>query len=424
LVGGLAGDMFIAALLDAFPEHESAVTTAIEALSTEIPVLSALRAFKDDVLQGRQFCVSAAARTGARAPLLPSAHAHSHTSWAHIRRRLEEASLSPAVIAHALRIFTLLAEAEATVHGIEVEQVSFHEVGAWDSIADIVGAAALIEALGVSHWSSSPVPLGSGRVATAHGMLPVPAPATAQLLTGMTLIDDGVGGERVTPTGAAILRYLCQPRASGAPLARTRRLIATGTGFGSRRLPGLSNHVRVLCFEPALEAPVQRRIEVLEFEIDDQSSEDLAAGLDRLRTHAGVLDVTQSPVFGKKGRIMIHVQVLARAAQAEAVIDACFRETTTLGLRQRSVQGIGLERHMQEVQIDGQRLRVKVAKRPGGCTAKAESDDMLSQTQAGRAALRRRAESQALKVEALKSDASNGGAPKIDALNIEQLSDA
>ncbi len=404
LVGGLAGDMFIAALLDAFPEHERAVTSAIQTVSSELPVACVLRAFKDDVLQGRQFCVSAAARSGARAPFLPAADAHSHTSWAHIRRRLEEAALSPAVIAHAIQIFTLLAEAEATVHGIEVEQVSFHEVGAWDSIADIVGAAALIEALCVSHWSTSPVPLGSGRVATAHGVLPVPAPATARLLTGMTLIDDGVGGERVTPTGAAILRYLCPPRASGTSPSRTRKLIASGTGFGSRRLPGLSNHVRVLCFEPALEAPAQRRIEVLEFEIDDQSSEDLAAGLDRLRTHAGVLDVTQSPVFGKKGRIMIHVQVLARAAHAEAVIDACFRETTTLGLRRRSVQGIGLERHMHHVQVDGQSLRVKVAKRPGGCTAKAESDDMLSHTQAGRAALRRRAESEALKIEQL-SDA-------------------
>jgi uncharacterized protein (TIGR00299 family) protein len=403
LVGGLAGDMFIAALLDAYPEHEPAVTAAIQTVCTDIPVACALRAFKDAVLQGRQFGVSAVSPTHARTPFMPAAHTHSHTSWAHIRRRLEEAGLPPAVSVHAIGIFELLAEAEAWVHGIEVEQVSFHEVGAWDSIADIVGAAAIIDALGVGYWSSSPVPLGSGRVTTEHGVLPVPAPATARLLTGMTLIDDGVGGERVTPTGAAILRYLCPPHALGSP-SRIRKLIASGTGFGTRRLAGLSNHVRVLCFEPALEAPAQRRIEVLEFEIDDQSAEDLAAGLDRLRKHDGVLDVTQSPVFGKKGRIMIHVQVLARAAKVEAVIDACFRETTTLGLRQRSVRGIGLERHIKEVQIEGRGLRVKVAKRPGGCTAKVESDDLLSQSQAGRSALRRRAEGEALKLEPL-SDA-------------------
>jgi uncharacterized protein (TIGR00299 family) protein len=414
LVGGLAGDMFIAALLDAFPEHEAAVTAAIATVSGEYPVACALRAFEDEVLYGRQFIVSSASpqgvRTGTPFSAAAQANSHSHTSWAHIRRRLEDAPLSPAVIGHALQIFKLLAEAEAKVHGIEVAQVSFHEVGAWDSIADIVGAAALIEALGVSHWSASPVPLGSGRVATAHGVLPVPAPATAQLLTGMTMVDDGVAGERVTPTGAAILRHVCPPRAACQPRAesppheigapsRVKTLIASGTGFGSRRLRGISNHVRVLCFEPTAEAAEPRRIEVLEFEIDDQSSEDLAAGLDRLRRHGGVLDVTQAPVFGKKGRIMIHVQVLARAAQVESVIDACFRETTTLGLRQRSVRGIGLERHMHEVQIEGQRVRVKVAKRPGGCTAKTESDDVLSQTQAGRAALRRRAESEVLNAQ-------------------------
>ena len=434
LVGGLAGDMFIAALLDAFPQHQAAVAAAIETVSADMPVACALQACTDDGLTGRRFHVSAAlsagsaARSGsaalsrtacsataspATAPIpfaSPPAKSHSHATWAGIRRRLQDAPLPAAVIAHAIEIFQLLAAAEAAVHGIEVESVVFHEVGAWDSIADIVGAAALIEALRVSRWSASPVPLGGGRVATAHGVLPVPAPATARLLIGMTTIDDGVGGERVTPTGAAILRYLCPPSTCGtgagrAEQTRSRKLIATGTGFGSRRLPRLSNHVRALCFEPLAESPAAagasvpaaRGIEVLEFEIDDQSGEDLAAGLDRLRAHGGVLDVTQAPVFGKKGRIMIHVQVLARTAQVDAVIDACFRETTTLGLRQRTVRGVGLDRHMRDVDIEGQRVRVKVADRPGGRTAKAESDDVLSHgCHAHRAALRRRAESEAL----------------------------
>jgi pyridinium-3,5-bisthiocarboxylic acid mononucleotide nickel chelatase len=405
LVGGLAGDMFIAALLDAFPIYESKVLEAIRAASTEVPVACALIPFKDDVLQGRQFHVSSIPGARARIPFVPMARAHSHTSWADIRSRLEKAALPSALIGHALQIFKLLADAEAWVHGIEVESVSFHEVGAWDSIADIVGAAALIEALGVTHWSSSPVPLGSGRVMTAHGVLPVPAPATARLLTGMTTVDDGVPGERITPTGAAILRYLCPPTEARAAQSRIRKLVACGTGFGSRALPRLSNHVRVMCFEPVAEALSPRRIEVLEFEIDDQSPEDLAAGLDRLRGHPGVLDVTQAPVFGKKGRMMMHVQVLARATEVEAVIESCFRETTTLGLRVRAVQGVGLERRTHDVDIDGQRLRVKIAKRPGGRTAKTESDDVLSHSNhARRAALRRRAESEALKIEQL-SDA-------------------
>jgi uncharacterized protein (TIGR00299 family) protein len=407
--------MFIAALLDAFPKHEAAVSAAIQAVSSEYPVSCALLPHKDEVLQGRRFSVNAAAVTiravDLRVPFATGVPSHSHTSWADIRRRLQAAPLTPALMEHAIGIFTLLAEAEAAVHGIAVEHVSFHEVGAWDSIADIVGAATLIHALGVSRWSTSPVPLGGGRVATAHGVLPVPAPATARLLTGMRTVDDGVGGERVTPTGAAILRYVCPPpevdsRPPRAAPSRVRKLVATGTGFGTRSLGQISNHVRVLCFEPERDAPAPRRIEVLEFEVDDQSPEDLAAGLDRLRKHDGVLDVTQAPVFGKKGRIMIHVQVLARAAQAEAVIDACFRETTTLGLRQRTVQGIGLERHMREVEIEGERLRVKVAQRPGGRTAKAESDDLATHSQARRAALRQRAESAALAAAAAQAAAA------------------
>jgi uncharacterized protein (TIGR00299 family) protein len=405
LVGGLAGDMFIAALLDAFPDHEGRVLSAIEAVSKESPIVCALSVFQDGVIRGRQFRVRCLSPVNQRTPFLAASDAQLHTSWACIRTRFENAALPPAVIGHALGIFTLLAEAEAWVHGIEVERVAFHEVGAWDSVADIAGAATLIDALGVSHWSASPVPLGGGRVSTAHGILPVPAPAAARLLMGMTTLDDGVGGERVTPTGAAILRYLSPPGERCTASSRARKLVAAGTGFGSRALPQLSNHVRVLCFEPALGPPIQRRIEVLEFEIDDQSGEDLAAGLDRLRAHVGVLDVTQSPVFGKKGRIMIHVQVLASAAHVEAVIDACFRETTTLGLRQRGVHGIGLGRHVREVNIEGQHLRVKIADRPGGCTAKAESDDVLVHADhARRAALRRRAESEALKAEQL-SDA-------------------
>ena len=397
LVGGLAGDMFNAALLDAFPEHEPAVLAAIEAC-LGAGVCCALTAHTDRVLRGRRFHVRLMAPPTTRAPQTEVV-GHSHASWAEIRALIAAAPLSPAVIAHAIQIFQLLADAEAYVHGIDVEAVSFHEVGAWDSIADIVGAATLIDVLALHRCTSSPIPLGSGRITTAHGVLPVPAPATARLLAGMTVLDDGVAGERVTPTGAALLRYLCPPSAPSRA-AHARKLLASGTGFGSRQLPGLSNHVRVLCFESVADGQTLRRIEVLEFEVDDQSGEDLAVGLDRLRSHPGVLDVTQAPVFGKKGRIMIHVQVLARATQVEAVIEACFRETTTLGLRRRAVTGVGLDRQIREVPIEGTVVRVKVSDRPGGRTAKTESDDILAHSDhAHRAALRRRAESEALAAE-------------------------
>jgi pyridinium-3,5-bisthiocarboxylic acid mononucleotide nickel chelatase len=401
LVGGLAGDMFIAGLLDAFPEHETAVLSAIECISEAHPVTCSLQPHADRVLSGRRFVVESFTKYIGHIPFAfpPS---HEHTDWRSIRHRLQEAQVDEAVRCHAIAIFELLAQAEASVHGVAVDEVMFHEVGAWDSIADIVGAAVLIDALGAARWTTSAVPLGSGRVRTAHGLLAVPAPATTALLMGMATLDDGVAGERVTPTGAAILRYLCPPQLPNmeAAVARSqvRILRRSGNGFGSRVLPGLSNHVRVLCFDTAeaIEGG-HREIDVLEFEVDDQSGEDLAAGLDRLRAHPAVLDVTQSPVFGKKGRMMVHVRALVRHGCMNEGIEACFRETTTIGLRHSRVRGIGLKRSIEEVMVDGLPLRVKIAERPGGRTAKTESDDVLTHSDhARRAALRARAERQAL----------------------------
>ncbi len=398
MLGGIAGDMFIAALLDAFPQHERRVLDAIAMLADDFPVDCQLLAYTDSIVRGSRFRVEASTRR------VGTAHgglgqAHAHTSWRAIRERLHSAPLSAAVRAHCLGMFQLIADAEAEVHGVVADAVAFHEVGAYDSIADIVGAATLIDAVGASRWTTSPAPLGRGRVMTEHGWLPVPAPATALLLRGQETIDDGFPGERVTPTGAAILRYLCPPsseEASGGPAVRT--LCASGIGFGSRSIRGLSNHLRVLCFaanDTARSSP--RDIHVLEFEIDDQSGEELAAGLDRLRAHSGVLDVMHAPVFGKKGRMMASIRVLARQPSLSEVTEACFRETTTIGLRHRLVQGIGLERKIKDVSVEGQRLRVKLVTRPGGPTAKAESDDVLPhEGHSRRSFLRRTAERMAL----------------------------
>ena len=138
------------------------------------------------------------------------------------------------------------------------------------------------------------------RIRSVHGLLPVPAPATAILQEGFLTIDDGVAGERVTPTGAAILRHLCDPSDQAR---EPRRLVGSGYGFGARRMPGLSNCLRVLAFETLDAHPAQEKIVVLECEIDDQTGEDIAHAVDHLRAHAGVLDVVQAPAFGKKGRM-------------------------------------------------------------------------------------------------------------------------
>lgn len=417
LLGGLAGDMFIAALLDAWPQHESRVREAIDMTRGPLPVCCALVTHQDHVLRGSRFDVLLTASPPQPKSLQGGSH-HEHIAWKTIRSRLLNSPLPRRVCRHAVHIFELLAAAEAQVHGVAADAVEFHEVGAWDSVADIVGAATLIDALEVTRWTCSAVPLGSGRVATAHGILPVPTPATARLLLGMPTIDDGVPGERVTPTGAAVLRYLMPPDAATTtrqPHAKT--LLATGTGFGSRMLPGLSNHVRALCFERSLQSasdraqdggPVRaapRRLRVIEFEVDDQSGEDLATGLERMRSQEGVLDITQAPVFGKKGRMTVHVRVLARAEQLQSIVAACFAETTTIGLRHHEVEAVGLEREILEATVDGQILRVKVVDRAGRPSAKTESDDVRGHpNHQRRAALRRRAEAQVLSRRTNESD--------------------
>ncbi len=382
--------MFAAAMLDAFPQLASDTLAAVGRVA---PVGCELLPHNDGVLRGRRFHVTREKTDG---------HGHAHRHWSAIRSHLLAADLAPAVRDHAISIFTHLAEAEAEVHGIAVADVAFHEVGAWDSIADIVAAAALIVGSGATSWQVGALPLGSGRVQTAHGLLPVPAPATAILLRGFETLDDGIPGERVTPTGAAILRYLREHAGGAAP--RRRVLGRTGLGFGTRKLPGLSNCLRVLVFDAVEEAVGgHRELAVIEFEVDDQSPEDLAMGLDRLRAHQDIFDVVQMPVFGKKGRMMMHVRALARVDAVDAAIAACFRETTTIGLRHHVVFGAALQRDVREVEVDGTKVRVKRVDRPGGRTAKAEADDaMAHETHARRASLRRRAERLALSDDAAK----------------------
>lgn len=385
-LGGVAGDMFLAAMLDAFPDLETGVLASIAAVLGE-EARCRLVEHNDGVFRGHRFVVETH-RHG---------HHHDHHDWTAIRARLEAAPLEAAVRKHAIAIFTGLAEAEARVHGVTPDDVTFHEVGAADSIADIIGAAHVVAGVGAEAWTVSALPLGSGRVRTDHGLMPVPGPATALLLEGFAFVDDGAPGERVTPTGAAILRHLCGPKAEagGGP----RILRRSGVGFGTRNLPGLSNCLRVLVFEDAQGGAAweEETLSVIEFEIDDQSAEDLAVALDRLRALPAVIDAVQAPAFGKKGRMMAAVRLLVRPEGAEAVTEAVFRETTTLGLRRHEMRRAVLRRRQQAVEVEAGRVRVKTAERPGGATAKAEVDDIQAvDGHAARARLRRAAETAAL----------------------------
>jgi uncharacterized protein (TIGR00299 family) protein len=424
-LGGWSGDMFVAALLDAFPEYWPRVQSTIASLNLGAEAECRLAPHRDDAFAGSRFLVAGdrmaseqpASRRradGLEDPSYPHEgsghHEHAHgdsgreRAWSDIRAELARSGLDADVKMHAVAIFELLAKAEAKVHGVEAESVTFHEIGAVDSIVDIVAAAQLMALICCDRWTSAPLPIGSGRINTAHGVLPAPAPAVALLLQGLIVIDDGVPGERVTPTGAALARYLVG--AQSPPVGRIRRMSRSGVGFGARTLPGVSNCLRALAFDEATAqthatsagAIGRRQLAVITFEIDDQCPEDLAAGLDHIRALQGVFDVTQSSVVGKKGRMAAHVQVLAAPPELENVIQACFEETTTIGLRYQLTEGAVLRRRLETVEIGGEKLQVKIVDRPGGLrSGKAEAADAASHRgHIARARLRREAEARAL----------------------------
>jgi uncharacterized protein (TIGR00299 family) protein len=381
-VGGIAGDMFVGAVLDIHPELAEAAIAAVRAAGIDDGVKLAHIPFSDEILSGSRFEVKVPA-TGLE---------HHHVRWSALNKRLSESRLAPPVRARAIDIFTHLAEAEARVHGKAVATVAFHEVGAWDSIADIVAAAFVIESLDPCDWSIGAIPIGSGRVSSEHGLLPVPAPATVLLLEGFNCFDDGFPGERVTPTGAAIIKHL-DPAYGLGPTPR--QLKNTGYGFGTRRIAGLSNCLRVLQFGTVASSTVRPdQAMVIRFEVDDQTAEDLAVGLERLRGLDGVLDVNQIPITGKQGRLLMGIQVLARPEMIDSVTDACFRETTTLGLRLQLIDRLVLARREAKSAAG---VTVKVAERPGGPTAKADMLDIAGGNgHRGRQARRDEAESEVL----------------------------
>ncbi|HEY1722455.1 MAG TPA: nickel pincer cofactor biosynthesis protein LarC [Magnetospirillaceae bacterium] len=379
-VGGISGDMFVAAMLDAFPDLAEPTLDAVRrcGLPQSCKVKLVERQSNGLAAAGFMFEGDAASPSGA---------------YPDFRRRLKDAPLSETVRARALAILELLGQAEASVHRTPIEQVHFHELADWDTQADIVAAAAIIDQLGEVRWRYRPLPLGSGMVKTAHGLLPVPAPATAHLLEGFAVRDDGIPGERVTPTGAAILRYLV-PDAETTSLSG--HLVAKGSGAGTKRFPGLPNILRVLAFAEEMQS--SDSVMVIEFDIDDQSPEDLATGLDKLRAVSGVRDVVTFTGIGKKGRWVHAVRVMADPAARAAVVETIFNETTTLGLRVRQEERAIVPRRAVTVDDVTGPVRVKIAERPKGETAKAEANDIARADGAdGRSELRDRAERHALK---------------------------
>jgi pyridinium-3,5-bisthiocarboxylic acid mononucleotide nickel chelatase len=295
------------------------------------------------------------------------AHSHddAHRDYAEIRRLLKKADLDADVRALAAEIFAAVAQAESKLHGVSIERIAFHEVGAYDSIADIVGAAAAIVSLAPASISSAPPVLGSGQVRTAHGIVPVPAPATAELLADIPVLAEG-RGELTTPTGAAILATVVDRFGALPPL----RLKAQGFGPGTRELPDRPNVLRVLLGEPLgqLQPDSPAEAVLLESNIDDMNPQ-LHEPLLTALLEAGALDAWSTPILMKKGRPALTVSALAAPDHAEAVARAFFENSTTIGLRTLPLGRTVLARSSAKVKTAYGQVAVKLSALDGRVTA-------------------------------------------------------
>lgn len=347
---GAAGDMILGALLD------SGVPTSI--------VEEAVGALD---LTGWSLSVNDVDRGGLRATRA-IVHVQQETterSLADIEKVLTASTLSERVGALALSVFRTLGRAEATVHGVDISQIHFHELGALDTIIDIVGACAAFDHLDPGHTAVSPLPLGSGTVEAAHGLLPVPVPAVAEVLAAANApVIPGGTGETITPTGVALLVTFADTFGASPFM----RLEATGYGAGERDTD-LPNVVRLLVGESEfpstdLNPPLATDAFVIEANIDDMSPELVANACERLLL-TGASDAWTTPIAMKKGRSALTLSVLVRPEKKAAVLDVLFAETSTLGVRMYPVAKEALERDTVLVEVKGQVVRVKLGIRKG-----------------------------------------------------------
>jgi len=299
-------------------------------------------------------------------------HSHEHEphrSLSTILGIIQAAPIKDLVKQRASRAFQLLGEVEAAIHSIPIENVHFHEVGAVDTIVDIVCAAAGCEALEVDRWTASPLNVGSGTVKCAHGTLPVPAPATLALLGDAPVYAAGTPMERVTPTGAAVLRMLEVTYGTLPAMSVKMR----GYGAGGRNTQGEPNLLRLLVGEAEEKTESTEPIAVIETVIDDSTPE-LLAYVSELLMEAGAWDVYRSPVQMKKGRTGVQITVLSSPEAMPALRDLMLRETTTIGLRWRMENKVALAREFVEVNTEWGKVRMKVARWPTGEVANASPE--------------------------------------------------
>lgn len=375
--GGASGDMLLAALIHA----GCPVRELNERLNAALDLGHAFRIHYRKMTQagfegGR---VDVQLKKGSRWVGVESVEDHHHRHLSDILKILGKAKLPKSVVESASRVFTRLAQAEAAVHGIGVEQVHFHEVGALDAIIDITGVCLGLHLLGCQEIHRGPIGVGSGTVRSAHGVLPLPAPATSRLLTGQPILKTAEARELCTPTGAALLVELASFRPDALPM----RVLKTGIGLSHRVPEQAPPFLRFNLFE-SCSAGVsgdqgfeKESLSWLCCNLDDMTPEYLALAMEMLM-EAGALDVSVSPLQMKKNRSGQELRVLSRDKDREHMLSMMFRHTTTLGVRCEKVERFSLPREMEKVRTPWGMVRVKCSAVDGVPVRHPEYEDVAA----------------------------------------------
>ena len=353
-VGGLAGDMLVAALLDAGADVDvlRGVSGQLGLRDVEIAV--------EEVERGGLRALHVRVSSGTQPP---------RRSWREIRSVVLDADLAGDVRTRALAVLTRLAEAEARVHGVAPEDVLFHELGTVDTLIDVCGAVSLLSDLQVEKVVCSPLPIARGFIAGAHGLLPLPAPATVELLRGVSVVGVEEEGETVTPTGAALASVLAESFGPLPPLV----VESVGYGAGSNDPPDRPNVVRVLLSTPH-EISSNGEVSLLETNVDDMSPELVPDTIERC-FDAGALDVWTVPAQMKKGRPGLVMSALVRPSRESSVARVLLEETSAIGIRVSRLRRYELEREERKVTVEGGTVRIKIARLDGGVVNVAPEHD-------------------------------------------------
>jgi uncharacterized protein (TIGR00299 family) protein len=336
---GISGDLFLGALLDAGLSFDE-LDQCLKSLPFKNCRLEMRREARNHIF-------------GTRFIVIPEEKEHVHRNLGAIRKIIDQGELSKPVKEKSIEIFENIARVEGKIHDQAPEEIHFHEVGAVDSIVDIVGTVYGIESMKIEKLYASSLPLGSGFTKTAHGKIPLPAPATLALLKGIPVYDSGIPHEMVTPTGAALVKSLVTSFGAMPPMV----IRHVGYGAGSRDLEERPNLLRILIGHEQSEKDTET-VAVLETNLDDTSPEWLGYLMDRL-FEAGALDVVFCPVHMKKNRPGVQVQVMGLPDQRDTLMRILFRESTTLGVRFQYSQRRLLKRSVAEIDSPWGKLKVK-----------------------------------------------------------------